>query len=351
MQGTKKESFLTILVPILAAVLGLVAGAMVMLIGGYDPFTGYSALLDGMIGSPKAIGETIRAMTPLILAGIAVAFAFKAGLFNIGVEGQLLVGWMASVWVGYAMDLPKFIHLPVAIIVAALAGAVWGWIPGFLKARYKVHEVIVTIMMNYIALNGTSWVIKSFLYAGNEKSFDIKATASLASPFLSLITGNSRLHYGIIIAIIAAIIMWFFLNKTTRGYEIRAVGFNQNASEYAGMNVKKNIMLAMAISGAFAGLAGAMEGLGTFQNMSSLSAFTGTGFDGIAVALLGAGHPIGIILAAALFGGLNTAAPAMNFVADVPAELVKIVIAFIIFFVAASYLIRLFLGRFVKEGK
>lgn len=347
----KNEHIVNITIPVLAAVLGLVAGAIIMLLGGYDPVVGYGALLDGMIGSPKSIGEVIRAMSPLILAGIAVAFAFKTGLFNIGVEGQLLVGWLASVWVGYALDLPKAIHLPLAILAAAAAGAIWGFIPGLLKARLKVHEVIVTIMMNYIALYMTSAVIKTFLYAGNEKSYNIKESASLASPFLASITDNSRLHFGIIVALLASFIMWFLLNKTAKGYELRAVGFNQHASQYAGMSVARNIALSMAISGAFAGLAGAMEGLGTFQNMNSLSAFTGTGFDGIAVALLGGNHAVGIILAAALFGGLKTAAPEMNFMADVPSELIDIVIALIIFFVASSYIIRWFFNRLGKEGK
>ncbi|MFC3882331.1 ABC transporter permease [Bacillus songklensis] len=347
----KNERTVNIIIPVLAAILGLAAGAVIMFLGGYDPVVGYSSLLDGMIGSPKSVGEVIRAMTPLILAGIAVAFAFKTGLFNIGVEGQLLVGWLASVWVGYAFDLPKAIHLPLAILAAALAGALWGFIPGLLKARLKVHEVIVTIMMNYIALYTTSAIIKNFLYAGNEKSYNIKESASLASPFLASITDNSRLHYGIIIALLAALVMWFLLNKTAKGYELRAVGYNQHASRYAGMNVARDVVLSMAISGAFAGLAGAMEGLGTFQNMNSLSAFTGTGFDGIAVALLGGNNAVGIVLAAALFGGLKTAAPEMNFMADVPSELIDIVIALIIFFVASSYMIRWFFNRLSKEGK
>ncbi|WP_110112772.1 ABC transporter permease [Bacillus sp. CGMCC 1.16541] len=347
----KSERAINIIIPVFAAVLGLLVGAIIMLLGGYDPVYGYEALFNGMLGSPKAIGETIRAMTPLILAGIAVAFAFKTGLFNIGVEGQLLVGWLSAVWVGYAFELPTVIHIPLAVLVAGFAGAIWGFIPGLLKARFKVHEVIVTIMMNYIALYITSAIIREFLYAGNEKSHNINESASLTSPMLAALTNNSRLHYGIIIALIAAIVMWFLLNKTTKGFELKAVGFNQHASHYAGMSVERNIILSMAISGAFAGVAGAMEGLGTFGYMNTLSAFTGTGFDGIAVALLGANSAIGIVLAAFLFGGLKTAAPQMNFMADVPSELIEIVIALIILFVASSYIIRWFMMRLSKEGK
>lgn len=347
----KNERFINIFIPILSAILGLLAGAVIMVIGGYDPVLGYSSLWNGIVGSPRALGETIRAMTPYILSGVAVAFAFRTGLFNIGVEGQLLVGWFASVWVGYAFELPKIIHLPLAVIAAAIAGGIWGIIPGYLKARFKVHEVIVTIMMNYVALYVTADLIKRYIYAGNEKSKEIHASASLSSDFFRSITDNSRLHYGIFIALLAALIMWFILEKTVKGYELRSVGISQHASQYAGMNVQRNIVLSMTISGMFAGVAGAMEGLGTFQNMTVFSAFTGIGFDGIAVALLGSNNPIGIVLAGALFAGLKTGAPQMNFDANVPSELIGIIIALIIFFVASGYLIRWFITKLSKEGK
>ncbi|CAM3706243.1 ABC transporter permease [Mesobacillus zeae] len=347
----KNERLFNILVPVISAILGMLAGAIIMVLGNYDPVAGFEALFSGMFGTPKAIGETIRAASPLILSGLAVGFAFKTGLFNIGVEGQLLVGWLASVWVGYAFELPAVLHVTLSILAAAVAGGLWGMIPGYLKAKFKVHEVIVTIMLNYVALYVTADLIKRYLYAGNEKSYRIHESASLSSPFLSQITEGSRLHWGIMIALIAAVIMWFILEKTATGYELKSVGYNQHASMYAGMNVSKNVILSMTISGAFAGMAGAMEGLGTFQNMTVLSSFTGTGFDGIAVALLGANNAFGIILSSLLFGGLNTAAPQMNFDANVPSELIKIIIALIIFFVASGYIIRVIAARFSKEGK
>ncbi|QPA32111.1 ABC transporter permease [Thermaerobacillus caldiproteolyticus] len=339
------------LVPVLAVLLGVLVGSIVMLVSGYDPIAGYSALLYGAFGDNYYIGETIRQTTPYILAGLAVAFAFRTGLFNIGVEGQLIIGWLASVWVGVAFDLPKVIHLPLAILAAAVAGALWAFIPGFLKAHFKVHEVIITIMMNYIALHVSNAIIRSVLSNQGFKSEKIHETASLQSEFLQSITDYSTLHYGIIVAVIGAIIMWFLLEKTTKGYELRAVGFNQHASHYAGMNVKRNIILAMVISGAFAGVAGAMEGLGTFGNISVKAGFTGVGFDGIAVALIGGNNAFGILLSALLFGALKVGALEMPSSADVPTELVDIVIALIIFFVASSYLIRLLLSRFKKEGK
>jgi simple sugar transport system permease protein len=343
--------YFNIIVPVIAVLLGLICGAIIMLVTGYDPVAGYTALWNGIFGDTYYIGETIRQLTPYIFAGLAVAFAFRTGLFNIGVEGQLIVGWFAAVWVGVAFELPKIIHLPLAIIVAALAGALWGFIPGLLKAKFKVHEVIVTIMMNYIALYLTNHLIQYVLSDKGDKSESIFPSASLSSEFFQTMTDYSRMHYGIFLALIGALVMWFLLEKTTKGYELRSVGFNQDAAQYAGMNVSRNIILSMVISGAFAGIAGAMEGLGTFQYVSVKGGFTGVGFDGIAVALLGGNTALGIIFAAALFGGLKVGALNMPSEAGVPYELVEIVIALIILFVASSYFIRWILLRFKKEGK
>ncbi|MGM9986206.1 MAG: ABC transporter permease [Bacillaceae bacterium] len=345
----KNERMLNIMVPLLSAVFGLVVGAIVMIISGYDPIEGYRSLINGMIGTPRAIGETLRAAIPLILTGGSVAFAFRTGLFNIGVEGQLLVGWLAAVLVGIYVDLPMVLHIPLAILVAFLAGALWGFIPGLLKGLYRVNEVIITIMLNYVALYSTAYIIKEFMHAGNEKTEVVKETASLSSDFLSSITGSSRFHWGFLVAIIAMIVMSFILSKTTLGYELKAVGFNQHAAQYAGMNVSRNIILSMSIAGGFAGLAGAVEGLGTYGYMTATSSFSGLGFDGIAVALLGMNNPIGIIVAATLFGGLKSGSAQMSFDANVPAELINIIIACIIFFVACSYLVRFALKRLVKE--
>lgn len=339
-----------ILVPVIAVLLGLLAGALIMLVTGYNPILGYSALIEGVIGTEYSIGETIRQATPLILAGLAVAFAFRTGLFNIGVEGQLIVGWFAAVWVGISFDLPSYIHLPLAVLAAAVAGALWAAIPGLLKARLRVHEVIVSIMLNYTALYVTNYMIRNVLTDNTDTTERIAETASLRSEFLSSITDLSRLHWGVVVAIIGAIIMWFILEKTKTGYELKAVGFNEEASRYAGMSVSKNIVLSMVISGALAGLAGAMEGLGTYEFTSVKSGFTGIGFDGIAVALLGGNTALGVVLAGTLFGALKMGALNMPFVAGVPNELVDIVIALIIFFVASSYVIRLLLERKKRKG-
>ncbi|WP_035212025.1 ABC transporter permease [Alkalicoccus chagannorensis] len=340
---------MNILIPLIAIFLAFLAGAVIMLFSGNDPIQGYAALISGVVGEPYDFGETLMRMTPLIFSGLAVAFAFRTGLLNIGVEGQLIVGWFTSVFVGLIIDVPMIIHLPLAIAAGALAGALWGFVPGILKAKFEVHEVIVTIMMNYIAMHVVNSIIRGQLLESGQRTGFINPSASLESQFLSELTQFSRLHWGFFIAIGACIVMWFILWKTKRGFELRSVGYNKNASLYAGMNVKGNIVASMSISGAFAGVGGAMVGLGTYQYANILPSFTNIGFDGIAVALLGASTSLGIFLAAFLFGGLQQGANMMQAGAGVAPELVEIIIALIIFFVASGYIIRWALGRMFSK--
>jgi general nucleoside transport system permease protein len=340
-----------LLTPIIAVLLGIIVGTIIMLISGYDAVAAFTALWNGAFGDIYYTGEVIRQFTPYILAGLAVAFAFRVGLFNIGVEGQFIVGWLAAVWVGVSFELPAFIHLPLAILASIVAGALWAFLPGLLKARFRVHEVIVTIMLNYVALHVTNYIIRNYLAAeSGDKTELIHESASLRSEWLQSLTDYSRLHWGIILAIACCFLMWFLLEKTTRGFELRAVGFNQHAAQYAGMNVNRNIILSMVVSGAFAGLAGAMEGLGTFGYAAVKGGFTGVGFEGIAIALLGANTSIGVFFSAILFGALKVGSLNMPLEAGVPNELVNIIIALIVFFVASSYFIRVFLERFSKKG-
>ncbi|MCO7176344.1 ABC transporter permease [Sporolactobacillus kofuensis] len=342
---------MTLLVPVISVILGLLCGAVIMLVIGYNPILAYQSIVESIFLQPYYTGETIRAMIPLVLAGLAVAFAFRTGLFNIGVEGQLMAGWLASVACAIVFGhLPRVILLPLSVLAGGAAGALWGYIPGLLKAKFKVHEVISTIMMNYIALYTTAYIIKNFLYTEGERTPTIPAAASLASPFLANLTQGSRLHWGFIVAIIAVVAMWFILWKTTKGYELRAVGFSPDASQYAGMNVSRNIILSLTISGIFAGLGGAMEGLGTYQYMTINSTFTGIGFNGIAVALLGLNTPIGVVLSGALFAGLQTGGLTMQSNAGVPVELIQIIIALIIFFVGSGYVIKWAMGRLTRKG-
>lgn len=324
------------IVPLLSVFFGFLAGAIIMIITEINPIDGYRALIKGIIGNPRRFGEWMVSSIPLILTGLAIAFGFRTGLFNIGAEGQLIVGSFAAVAVGILIELPKIVHLPLVLIAAALAGAVWGFIPGFLKARFRVHEVVVTIMLNYTALHLINYAVKALPGSSNTKTVEIFPTASLSSEFLSGLTEHSRLHWGFIVALLAAFIFWYVIERTTFGYELRSVGFNQHASEYAGMKVNRNIVLSMMISGAFAGLAGAMISIGTFDYARVIGASEGYGFDGIAVALLGNNGGLGIVISGLLFGALKAGSSAMG-LAKVPKEIAEIIMAFIVLFAAMNY--------------
>lgn len=337
-----------IIIPVLSVILGLIVGAIIMLVSGYNPIQGYSQLWNGIFGDVYVIGESVRQITPYIFAGLAFAFAIKTGLFNIGVEGQLVVGWFVSVYVGAAFQLPPGIHLIVALLAGGLAGALWAFIPGFLKAKLGVNEVVVTIMMNYIALHVTNALVRAWV--GKDVSDKVHETASLRIPAWEEATMYSRMHAGIIIALIAVIVIWYLLRNTTIGYELKAVGLNRDAAQYAGMNVERNIVLAMVISGFLAGLGGSMEGLGTFEYVSTKSGLTGIGFDGIAVSILGANHPIGIIFGAVLFGALKYGALSMpNPPAKIPEQMISIIIAIIVFFAASPYIFPWLKEKFTRK--
>lgn len=335
-------------VPVLSVILGLLVGALIMIISGYNPIQGYTQLWEGIFGDVYVIGESIRQITPYIFAGLAFAFAIKTGLFNIGIEGQLIVGWFAAVYVGAAFELPPGIHLIAALLAGGLAGALWGFIPGILKAKLGVNEVVVTIMMNYTALHVTNALVRA--WAGRDISERVHETATLRVAAWEEATEFSRLHAGIIIALIAVFVIWYILRNTTLGYELKAVGLNRDAAQYAGMNVERNIVLAMVISGFLAGLAGSMEGLGTFEYVGTKSSLTGIGFDGIAVSILGANHPIGVIFGAVLFGALKHGALNMpSPPAKIPEEMISIIIAIIVFFAASPYVFPWLKEKFSRK--
>ncbi|EST52493.1 branched-chain amino acid ABC transporter permease [Brevibacillus panacihumi W25] len=342
-----KESFL---VPVIAIILGLLVGAIAMLAGGFNPILAYTALVEKVFGSAYNFGETIRQITPLIFTGLAVAFAFRTGLFNIGAEGQFIVGMVAATTVGVAFELPAFIHAPLAILAGAIAGGLWGSVAGYLKAKRGVNEVITSIMMNWIALYLANWVMNSFFVPkGQQRSEMVHDSAIITITWLSQMFDNARLHWGTLIAVLAAIFFYVIMWKTRTGYELRAVGLNPHASEYAGMNVNRNVIKAMFISGLFAGIGGAAEILGVFHYQAILTAQPGYGFDGIAVALIGGNTPIGVILGAILFGILSFGAAGIKFTAGVPVELIRVVIASVIFFVAAHGIVKVFVKPILKK--
>lgn len=329
-------------VPLLSVVIGMIVGAVIMWLFHYDAFAGYSAMFEGAFGTPFNIGQTLRAATPLMLTGLGFAVAYTAGFFNIGLAGQALWGWLVSVWVGISFpNLPSIVVIPMAIIAGMLAGALWAAIAGFLKAYFDTSEVIVTIMLNYTAIYISDYLVRNVITDRMDATPKIAANASLRAPWLSALTNNSTLHIGIFIAILMIFFIHVLLTRTTIGFELKAVGMNKYAARYAGMNAKQNIILAMVISGALAGLGGVMNGLGEFQNIFLMNGKAPEiGFDGMAVALLGMNNPLGIFLSSILFGALKTGGNLMPLKAKIPGEIVNVVIGCIIFFVGCSYVFR-----------
>ena len=247
-------------ISLLAVLLGLIAGAILMLAMGNNPVEGYKFLIQGGLKNLQRVGDTIATSTPLILTGLSVAFAFKTGLFNIGAPGQMLFGGFCATAVGLTLNLPTPILLTLMILVGILGGAVWAFIPGILKAKFNVHEVVSSIMMNWIAYWVIYYAIPAYFKGSAEtESRKLADTATLQAPWLSKLFDGSFINYGIFIAIISVIIVAFILNRTVLGYELKAVGFNRHAAEYAGIAVNKNIVLSMMIAGALAGLAGVAQ--------------------------------------------------------------------------------------------
>ncbi|TDX45425.1 ABC transporter permease [Orenia marismortui] len=326
-------------IPLLAILSSFIIGAIIVLASGYSPVATYSALIQGAFGSLNSIADTLLEATPLIFTGLAVSFAFRCGLFNIGGEGQLLVGGLAAAWVGTLKGIPIIIHLPITLLAAMLAGALWVAIPAFLKAKLGVHEVITTIMFNYISYSLVAYIsLKVLAEPGSIQTPDIEPSSYLWR-FSNILDIHSYLNIGFIIGVLVLVGIYYLLWKTTIGYEIRAVGISPDAAEYGGISSVRNIILAMLISGALAGLGGAERAMGLFHNYRN--GFSAEyGFTGIAVALLGRNHPFGVLLAALLFGALSNGQDYMNMLAGVPVDLVTILQAIIILFVAADLLFR-----------
>ncbi|MDO4799857.1 MAG: ABC transporter permease [Bacillota bacterium] len=340
-------------IPILSVLFGFLIGAIIMLLSGYNPIEAYLKMVEGagLFGNLRRLGFMLTITTPLVLTGLAVAFGMRTGLFNIGASGQLLMGGFAAVLLGIVLDLPKVPHLLIAVSAAVVAGAIWGMIPGLLKSLFNVHEVVSSIMLNWIAV----WTVYYFvplLIKGkyDTESMPIRETASLRVDWLTDLLPGSPINLGLFFALGAAVLIWWILEKTTFGYELKAVGFNRDAAQYAGMHVKRNIVLSMAISGALAGLAGATFYLGYSDNIK-IGELPSLGFDGIAVALLGMNSPLGVIFSALLFGVMNAGKNFMQSSTGVPNELAQIIMAIIIFFAAAKLVIVKVLEHFKKNKR
>jgi ABC-type uncharacterized transport system permease subunit len=335
-----------LVVTVIAILLGLLAGAILIVISGLIgpshtldltlPFTAYRAMLEGALGSPKAIANTLNAATPLIFTGLSVAIGFKAGLFNIGANGQLLIGGFCAAIVGTIAGIPFPIAMILALAAGALGGAAYGFIPGALKAWRGAHEVVTTIMLNsiaYLFLNLVASTIFKDPNATFPRTPDITPEAALP-----IILADTRLHLGIVIALLTAVFIWFLIYKTTLGFEIRTVGSNSSAARYAGIRPAFITILTMSIAGGLAGLGGSVEILGITKNYPA-EYIVNYGFDGIAVALLGRAHPFGVVGAALLFGVMRAGAGAMQRATEIPVDIIGIVQGMILLFVAAQVVI------------
>lgn len=338
-----------ILFTIISILLGLLVGALVLVIAGFDPIEGFKNLFLGVFKSPRNMGWAIVTSTPIIMTGLGVAFAFKTGLFNMGAEGQFIIGTVVAFLVGYNLNLPPVLLPIVAIVLAMIIGAIYGAIAGFIKAKFGIHEVISTIMLNWIAFYFQNFVVYRFRQPNSMSSFDVADNAKItlftdaAKRFDGFFSKFFRapIHWGTIIAIVAVIIVWYILNKTTLGYELKAVGLNKEASQYGGINAGNKIIQSMAISGAICSLAGVTQVLGFTYNLSILSSMQNFGFDGLAVSLLASNNPIGVIFSGLFFGSLKYAGGNLQRTMGVPSEIISIIIGTIILFTAVPLVFRI----------
>lgn len=333
-RANSRDTLVTVLTSVLAVAMALAVGALFILLSKQNPIDAYRALLEGAFGSQRAIGETLAASTPYIFGGLAFAVAYRAGLFNIGIEGQMIMGGLAAgLFAAWNLDLPRVIYLPMALLVAAIAGGLWGAIAGALKAVSGAHEVITTIMLNYLAFQ-----IVNYTVLRTDKWLPVNPQLQSTNPAaqnarLPNILGGTRLHAGLLLGLLMALIIWYLLFRTTFGYQLRTVGISKGAAAYAGMSWGATITIAMFISGALGGLGGSSETLGLLGQQ--YNAPQGYGFASIAVGLVGRNNPFGVVLAALLFGTLRSGSTAMQNQAGTSKELVLVLQGLVILAFAA----------------
>jgi ABC-type uncharacterized transport system permease subunit len=341
-----KSEFKTIIPQLIAIFLALLLGAIVLLASGFSPIQAYGSLIIGAFGNINGIGQTFSQATPIIFTALAFLFAFKAGLFNIGAEGQLLVGAFAAAIVGISFDgLPSIIHIPLALVVGAFFGGLWALIPALLKTELGAHEVITTMMLSYVALYITGYLVNDVF---KEPGWVAQTPLIATSAELPRILPPTQLSASVIIGLTLVAVIYYTLRKTVLGYEIRAIGLNPLAAENGGIKVKRRLIIALVVSGALAGLGGAGEILGVHRRY--IDGFSpGYGWDGLAVALIGGLDPVGALLASILFGVLRSGGMTMNRVTGVPIDIITILQALIILFVAAPAVIKMLYKRGKKN--
>ncbi|MDR2258226.1 MAG: ABC transporter permease [Treponema sp.] len=336
--------------------LGFLVATILIILVGRNPGGMYQAILQVVTGwdlrrgtqNMRYVGEWLVSSIPLILCGFSMAFAARTGLFNIGAEGQYIAGLTAAQFTALYFPPVPVLHWVAAVAAAILAGAIWGGVVGFFKARFNVSEVVATIMMNYIAFYASRYVTMLIPGTNTFKTPDFPATARFSSPFLESITNGSRLNYGFWLTMAAVVFYWVVMGKTRLGYSLRATGLNKEAARYGGISVNAGITAAMAIAGAFAGLAGAAVSLGVFPNGRVLAVQDGYGFDGIAVALVGNSTALGTALAGLLFGMLKSAQPLMQS-RQIPKEITSIIMGLVVVFISLRAGVRIIIELQMKE--
>jgi len=336
---------------LVAIFIGFAIGAVILIIIGFNPLQAYGLLFDGMLGNPRFRMYAVQYATPIIFTGLSVTFAFKTGLFNIGAEGQYIMGSLVAMVLGVSLQLPPVIHGIVCVLGGGLAGAVWGGIAGALKAYKGVSEVIVTIMLNWTAFSFANFVIMSdaFKKPASTASVTIAESAMINTTAFAERYGRVSLHWGMILVVVAVIVVWIILNKTTLGFRLRMVGYNRDAAEYAGVSVPVSITTSMSVSGFLAGLGGATQLCGVLGNLTQLGNQEGYGFDGIAVSMIGGVNPIGAFFSGLFFGGMRYGGSKLNMIL-VPTELVNVIIGVIMYTIAVMGAFRI-LARFIKAKR
>ncbi len=326
------EGLKGLIAPVIAIFLSLLISGVIVQLSGRSAILTAHALYEGSFESPAAFGRTIVNATPLILTGLSVALSFRAGMFNVGGEGQFYLGALIAAWLGVALPVRGIEAIVIILICGALVGAIWGAIPGYLKAVTGANEVVTTIMLNFVAIYFNSFMVLKVIGAG--KGFPGTAPIPAVNRIAPIVKGMDA-HWGIMIALVVALAVYILLWRTSWGYELRVTGFSQSTAEYVGFPIRRNIVATMAISGALAGLAGAIEVLAVYGKMI-VPFVSGVGFSGIAVALVGQVHPAGCVLGAILLGALAAGGQKMQFTANVPNDLVQLAIGLILLTVTAS---------------
>ena len=336
------DTVMEIVYQVIAILFAFIVGAAVLYVTGYSPVDAYTAMARGAFGDIFGIGQTLMQATPIIFTSIAFLVSYKAGLFNIGAEGQFLMGAIASAVAGiYLEGLPWIIHAPLALIAGMVAGGLWGLIPALLKTRFEAHEVITTMMLSYVAQFMTSYLVNYPFKAPGWVSQTVRLPASAE---LVRILPPTQLSAGIYIAVALVAVVWFLFKRTILGYELRAIGLNPTAAENAGIRINRGVIISLVISGAIAGLGGAVEIMGVHKRF--IDGFSpGYGWDGLAVALVGGLNPVGSMLASILFGALRSGGMIMARSTGVPLDINILLQGLVILFVAAPALIRSLLRR------